>query len=87
MDLANMRSLGVRSIFATCDCDRSASQEGARRVPSERASHQASLEARIWKADSDDARGPAQQSLHGGGRSGGGGGGRVVITVTVFAED
>jgi hypothetical protein len=84
-----MRSLGVRSIFATCDCDRSASQEGARRVPSERASLQASLEARIWKADNDDARGPAQQSLHGGGRSrgGGGGGGRVVITVTVFAED
>jgi len=25
MDLANMRSLGVRSIFATCDCGRRAS--------------------------------------------------------------
>jgi hypothetical protein len=25
MDLANMRSLGVRSIFATCDCGRHAS--------------------------------------------------------------
>jgi hypothetical protein len=25
MDLANMRSLGVRSIFAACDCGRSAS--------------------------------------------------------------
>ena len=29
MDLANMRSLGVRSIFATCDCGRRASVDVA----------------------------------------------------------
>ena len=29
MDLANMRSLGVRSIFATCDCGRAAAVDVA----------------------------------------------------------
>ncbi len=38
MDLANMRSLGVRSIFATCDCGRAAAVDvselpGAVEVP------------------------------------------------------